>query len=321
MAKITLPPLPGNGSDLLATKSVSDVDDAYTKSIYANFDSPDKEGLMSTLNGRLDYNNLGRGFQVQDYHIQPEQASLARMESMNSTSTIYGDGVPNLVDEANFFTLPGCSLRWHQPYDTSVSLLQWSFFLSYNCWRGIFKDMEGVIHSRGVNSPISIRCRINNTVVPGSTRHLGQNMFHPVSPGAMDRTDQTGPGVDSFGFFEAKAEERGALEETVSEIETWKYGIPIDDDEPTASQRGGNPQYVSSEAHTATQFDLHHTTSLSKGFNEISVECSIVLPESAGVYLQNVGRRGKTFVTGRGYFNLVGKVSLGIRNARVLNLL
>jgi len=40
------------------------------------------------------------------------------------------------------------------------------------------------------------------------------------------------------------------------------------------------------------------------------------------VYVQNIGteKRSYTF-RGRGYFNLTGKISLGIRNARVLALL
>ena len=279
MAKITLPPLPREGENLLANRTISDVDDPYTRSVYANLGAPDREGLISTLNGRLTYPNLNENFRLEDYHIQPEQASLARTESMLDSATIFGDGIPNLVEDSNFFTLPGCSLRWYQPYATSVSLMQWSFFLSYNLWRGVYKDMDGDV--RGVNTPILLRCRLDDTVVPSSTRHLGQNMFHPVSPGAPDRTDQTGPGVNSFDLFKE----------------------------------------TPSEAHTASQFDLHHTAALAKGFHEISVECSMTLPEGVGVYLQNLGAKDKTFVTGRGYFNLVGKVSLGIRNARVLNLL
>jgi|MDSZ01.3.fsa_nt_gb hypothetical protein len=346
MSRIVLPPLPVDGSDLLTNKSESNVNDAYTKSLYTALGERDV-GLMSTLNGKLEYVNLNSDFKVKSYHIQPEQASLARMESMRATSTVYGNGIPSLVEpvtgneireisSGNFFTVPGCSLRWYQPYATSVSLMQWSFFLSFNCWRGCYKDMEGTYHSGGVDSPITVRCRLDNNVVPASERHLGHNMFHPISPGAPDRSDQTGPGMYAWEFFKSKTAELEA-DGTDAGIFTGVSGgtglnafdfpekrdSDSDDetDEYTWAQRGGNPQYAASEAHTATQFDLHHTTALSKGFHEISIECAIGTPDGAGVYLQNLGKRSKTFVTGRGYFNLVGKVSLGIRNARVLNLL
>lgn len=313
MPTITLPPIPTTGDSLLRTKDHSDVADPYTQSTYARLDGIHKDaGLMSTSNGRLSIHNLASTLKIADYHIQPEQASLARSESMLTTSTVYSNGIPNYQGESDYFTLPGCSLRWYQPYATSMSLMQWSFFVSYNSWRGCYKDMEGEIHSKGVNAPIYFRCRLDSTVVDASTRILGQNMFHPVSPGAADREDQTGPGVDSFSIMSEIYEDDSG--------ETLDFETDVGDSKPM-SRRGGNPQYVQSEAHTATQFDLHHMAELSKGYHEISVECSMKQPSSAGVYLQNVGKTRKSFVTGRGYFNLTGKLSLGIRNARVLNLL
>ena len=315
MPKIELPAIPVSGEPLLKTKEFSDVKDPYTVSTYARLDIGGKDsGLMSTANGRLSYENLDPALQVQGFHIQPEQASLARVESMLSTSTIYGNGIPGIRDAANFITLPGCSLRWYQPYATSMSLMQWSFFVSYNSWRGVFKDMEGEMHSRGVSTPIYLRCRLDNNVVSGSTRVLGQNMFHPVSPGAIDKSSQTGPGLDWFGNYKER------FEDAEGDMESFDPDTSAVDSK-TFKARGGNPQYVQTEAHTATQFDLHHMTTLSKGYHEISVECSIKQPAGAGVYLQNVGGARRSQLTGRGYFNLVGKLSLGIRNARVLNLL
>lgn len=315
MPKITLPRIPLNGEPLLRSKSFSDVKEPYTVSTYARLDIGGKDsGLMSTSNGRLSYENFDGDFEVNDYHIQSEQASLARVESMLATSTVYGNGIPDIRDATNFFTLPGCSLRWYQPYATSMSLMQWSFFISYNSWRGVYKDMTGEIHSSGVSTPIYLRCRLDNNVVTGSTRVLGQNMFHPVSPGAVDRTDQTGPGVDWMGGFLERFQDDGG---SIGDFDPNSTG----EKKATFDRRGGNPQYVQTEAHTASQFDMHHMTTLSKGYHEISVECSIKQPDGAGVYLQNVGGVRKGFVTGRGYFNLTGKISLGIRNARVLNLL
>ena len=265
MPIIVLPAIPVDGKPLLKTKEFSDVRDPYTESTYARLDHDGKDsGLMSTSNGRLTYENLAENLEIQDYHIQPEQASLARSESMLSTSTVYSNGIPNYQSASDYFTLPGCSLRWYQPYASSMSLMQWSFFISYNSWRGCYKDMEGEIHSRGVNTPIYLRCRLDSTVVESSTRILGQNMFHPLSPGARDRSDQTGPGIDALGILQEKYLDAGGD----------MYGWTRDgaDDETSTlsiSARGGNPQYVQTEAHTATQFDLHHMDTLLKGYHEI----------------------------------------------------
>jgi hypothetical protein len=317
MPKITLPSLPTSGQPLLREKKFTNVAEAYTVSTHARLDSPRKDGgLMSQTNGRLSNINLAPDFVVEDYHIQPEQASLARIESMLTSSTVYGSGIPETQDELNFFSLPGCSLRWYQPYTTSMSLMQWSLFFSYNSWRGIYKDMDGENHSGGVNSIIRLRCRLDNNVVPASTRTLGQNMFHPVSPGALDRPDQTGPGMAVFDYYDEKYLDPKA------HIDFDRYkNSTIDDPDKLMKYRGGNPQYVQTEAHTGRQLDLHHMTTLAKGYHEISIECSIEAVDGSAVYLQNAGRRRKSNIVNRGYFELVGKLSLGIRNARVLNLL
>ena len=336
MPKVTLPPLPTNGELLLTPSGVTEIGDPYVVSSYGRMGPNKDRGLMSTINGRLSVENLKDNFELQAYHIQPEQAASARIESMQPTSTIYGNGVSNQVTGVNYFTLPGCSLRWYQPYATSVSLIQWSFFLSYNCWRGLFRDKEGVIFNRGVSTPIFLRCRLDDSVVPSSTRRLGENMFHPVSPGARDREDHTGPGMNTFTSMKLSALNKTAPGWELSDTQKESlrgFTRPAESTELlertpgsfiskySQSMRGGNPQYVPSEAHTGRHFDLHHQTSLSRGYHEISVEASIAEPESEGVYLQNLGRQQSTYAVGRGYFELVGKLSLGIRNARVLNLL
>jgi hypothetical protein len=336
MPKVTLPPLPTNGSLLLTPAGVTQISDPYVVSSYAQM-GPDKDkGLMSTINGRLSIENLADEFEVEQHHVQPEQVALARAESMKHTNTIYGNGVAQQSQDVNYFTLPGCSLRWYQPYATTVSIINWSFFLSYNCWRGIYVDKKGVVYNRGTGTPIFLRCRLDNQVVPASTRRLGQNMFHSISPGAVSRDDQVGPGLNTFAMQQTAAL-NATSEATVltdpQRIKVEECDHPHEDaalellppgtftNKFNQTQRGGNPQYVASEMHTARHFDLHHQVALSKGFHEISVEASISEPESEGVYLQNLGSQQSTFATGRGYFELVGKLSLGIRNARVLNLL
>lgn len=300
MPRIMLPLLPTETQSLLRTTDFSDIGDPYTRSIYQRLDlASTEEGLMSMANGRLSNPNLGDNFKVRAEHVQREQACLTSVESMLDTSTIYANGVASAQKkdetdsfEDSFFVIPGCSFRWYQPYDTTISLLQWSFFTSFNCWRGVYKDLGGTKFRGGVNGPIKFRCMLNDAAVPASERVLGQNMFHPVSPAARTTADIEGPGLDIFSGG--------------SSLEPY---------------RGGNPRYVQTEAHSGVHFDFHHATSISKGYNEISVQCAMVLPRSEAVYVQNVGAYNRGSFKMRGYFNLVGKLSVGVRNARVLNLL
>jgi len=340
--KITLPRLPSNGDKLLSNGSTSDPGNPYTVATYdgleGDFDLGAEKGLMSTLNGRLNSDNLDPQLQIQSFHIQPEQASLARSDRMLPTATIYGNGVPEISGKTEFFTLPGCSVRWYQPYGTTATIMQWSLFLSYNVWRGVYKDMLGEVHSGGVTTAITLRCAFNGVPIQGSERKLGHNMFHPISPAALDRHDQTGPGIFTckllfdqytlnheqslYGWFAGGH----ALGSPTKESDDMCYGKgpppPPDGVNYTSLEdRGGNPQYVDSESHTAVPFDMHHVAALEKGWNEISIEAAISQPAGAGVYLQNVGKSAKSYSQARGYLNLIGKLSLGIRNARVLNLL
>jgi hypothetical protein len=303
--RITLPSLPTKGQNLLRNDEFSDPQDSFTKSIHQRLNLSDpEEGLMSMANGRLTTPNLNDNFRVRAEHIQKEQAMLSRVESMLDTSTVYGTGIANNTVTAEnetfanerFVTVPGCSLRWYQPYDTTASILQWSFFFSYNNWRGVYRDLFGTKHYQGVNTTMKIRCVVNGSVVPASERVFGQNMFHPVSPAAAT-TPNDSPGLD-----------------LISSVDDGGEGKKSPD-------RGGNPRYVQTEAHSAHYIDLHHMTALSKGYNEISIQCATLLPQGEAVYVQNVGafRRGKFKM--RGFFNLVGKLSFGIRNARVLNFL
>ena len=312
MPLITLPRLPRSGENILRPSDSSDPLDPITESIHHPLDlaGPEK-GLMSGANGRLGSNNLSPDFLVGAEHVQKEQAMLSRSESMIESSTIYGTGLANntRVAETNdfagerFVTVPGCSIRWYQPYDTTASILQWSFFFSYNNWRGVYRDAFGTEHGEGVNTTMKIRCLLNGDPVTASERVIGQNMFHPVSPGASYDGNKS-PGLSLY-----------RLGQDGPTMSSYKSGVS------DRALRGGNPRYVQTEAHSAHYVDLHHMTSLSKGYNEISIQCATLLPQGDVVYLQNVGAYKRGVFKMRGFFNLVGKLSFGIRNARVLNFL
>jgi len=355
-----------NGQRLLRntrTDPLNQKHELYVKSIHTSYTDESagvNHGYMSALNGRLDEKNFYPDFQLKDYHIQPRQASLAGSDSMITTNTFYGNGIPNTkelpsanpanaLSTSDFFPIPGCSFRWYQPFKTQVSLLQWSVFLSHNSWRGIYKDLQGVSHTKGVNTSIFLRCVLHSAatgsalVLSSTNRVLAQNMFHPQSPGGADRKNQIGPGINTMDYLVDFMEDRGysmlGWPDDVEDYLTGLYGglgesrFPppalvnadtLNEREKNGlNARGGNPKYVQTEAHSATHYDFHNlrTGGLSKGFNEIRLECAISQTNTEGVYLQNFGRESVTSLTGRGYFNLIGKVGFGIRNARVLNLI
>tara|TARA_A100001391_G_C5082952_1_gene280382 strand:+ start:7127 stop:8125 length:999 start_codon:yes stop_codon:yes gene_type:complete len=312
---------------LYDNRRVSDPWLGFNKNIYTPWQHR-KEGLglYSTINGELDKNNLHDNFLIQKQHIMPEQAVIARMESLRDSCTIYGRSSDGLSEQdtypaeaegseaGDFFTVPGLSLRWYQAYDASAALAQWSFFLSWNNWMGRFKDVFRSSWAQGVFTEISLRCLVDGKVIEGTNRRLGENFFHPVSPGAPNQqtAQMYGPGLDSFGGDEAS------------------YSSSTD------FNGAGNPKYCFPEAHSATYFDLHSllsTEHLKKGYHEISVQCSIrSLKDANGekpgpVFIQNVGKQVQWSDKDshqyklRGHFTLVGKVSFGVRNARVVSFL
>tara|TARA_R100000231_G_scaffold115748_5_gene86189 strand:- start:23 stop:793 length:771 start_codon:yes stop_codon:yes gene_type:complete len=94
-------------------------------------------GLMATVDGNLDINNFNENFRIQPEHVMPEQAAIGRQDWDQYETTLFSDGIGvNQTDFAiNRFNVPGCSVRFYQPYDATMALLQWSFFISHTKWR------------------------------------------------------------------------------------------------------------------------------------------------------------------------------------------
>lgn len=98
------------------------------------------EGLMGTINGKLDVDNFSEKFRIQPEHVMPEQAARGRQEWDQYSTTIYSDGVAardfDSSDEDTYrFKIPGCTIRFYQPYAARFALLQWSFFMGATKWR------------------------------------------------------------------------------------------------------------------------------------------------------------------------------------------
>lgn len=260
------------------------------------------DGLMSAANGALSHYNLGdTNFQVGAEHIMPEQAALSRTDGLTATSAFYGSGIGQRsagTYAEDWVTLSGASLRWYQPYATTLSLLHWDLFFSYNNWQGVFIDSANTISTIGRKTKMDLRCVLDGEYVDYTKRRLAENLFHPVAPGYQSNDDQVGPGTDFFdGTYPSSTDGVGGT-------------------------RGGNPKYVFPEAHSATQLSLHYPTALSKGFHEIAVQVRVGRISGESVFVQNIGTEKRdNVVRGRGYFELTAKLCLGIRNARVISFL
>tara|TARA_E500000305_G_scaffold80302_1_gene66070 strand:+ start:363 stop:1313 length:951 start_codon:yes stop_codon:yes gene_type:complete len=260
------------------------------------------DGLMSGANGSLDVHNMGvTDFRIQDIHIMPEQASYARMESFEDTSTLFGNGIGqrNIGDATErWVTLPGISLRWYQPYATTVSLMHWDVFFSFNNWQGEYADKDGRFSSVGRKTKMDFRCVLDGDYVNFSKRRLSENMFHPVSPGYKNIVPTIpGPGLDLYSSYPSDKKVAGKL-------------------------KCGGPKYIFPEAHSAVPMSLHYPQALSKGFHEIGLQIKTQGISGEAVYVQNIGTEHRSgTVRGRGFFELTAKLSLGIRNARVISFL
>tara|TARA_R100001510_G_scaffold37280_1_gene33644 strand:- start:1304 stop:2254 length:951 start_codon:yes stop_codon:yes gene_type:complete len=293
-------------------KAAARVDEPYTENIHARPDVRDaaesaefvvsgsaiREGLMSASNGLLDSFNLHSGTEIRDIHVMPEQASYARMESYTDSSTLYGNGMGQRnMGEKNerFVTLPGVTIRWFQPFDTTVSLMHWDLFFSYNNWQGEYVDKEARFSNNGRKTKMDLQCILDGEYIPFTKRRISENMFHPVSPGFKNTVPEIpGPGRNLYS--------------------TYPEGLE--------NKQGGGPKYCFSEAHSAAPLSLHFAQALTKGFHEISVQVKTVNIGGEAVYVQNIGSEHRTSqVRGRGFFELCAKLSLGIRNARVISLL
>ena len=305
------------------SRPISHPKEQYNRNVHSHWSERNAgNGIYSSANGELDKTNLRNNFKLTQNEVMLEQAALARMEHMRKSNTIYSRNAGNTTtvdpygpsDAGDYFNVPVLSLRWYQPYDASCGIGQWSFFLSWNNWMGRFRDMLYNNWTQGVFTEISLRCVMDGEVIVGTNRRLGENFFHPVSPG----------GPSPFVYYDGP-------------------GMVVYDTGPgaqyTADARAtaaGNPKYAFPEAHSACHFDMHYlmdSSVLTRGYHEISVQCAIRAcrdengEKPAPVFLQNVGKEIKIKDTGskrykqRGHFTLMGKVSFGVRNARVVSFL
>lgn len=102
--------------------------------------------IFSESNGYLDTNNLAGGFELQAYHVMPEEAVFARHDgALDSTDFFeaesYGDS------ETDMFYVGGAGLRVYVPYD--VTAIQWN--VMFHVQPHVFLD-ETVVNESAVTA-------------------------------------------------------------------------------------------------------------------------------------------------------------------------
>lgn len=248
------------------------------------------KGIMSEANGKLTVDNLRTEFKIKDKHVMYEQAALARHEPMRKTCTIYADAVPteknsdeDTTKAYQWFTLPGCSVRWYQPFDVSVALIHWTFFASCNRWKGWAYDRTDTMWR--IDPEIAVAGAIDGSIKAITKRYLPPTHFVPMSPGGKD------PGLSLHG---SDSEIAGNPSIVSSETHTALHWD------------------LFATANTLT-----------KGFHEVSMKCRIESTRASEILMRTVSGQAadEGFAGMFGYFFPTNNLSLGIRNARVLTLL
>lgn len=91
-------------------------------------------GLISEANGGLNASNLAPGFTVTSSRVMSEEAVSARQDASTFTMDIFSNAF-NIPETESEIVVPiaGLTQRVYLPYDVSVLVWQWSYFMA--AWR------------------------------------------------------------------------------------------------------------------------------------------------------------------------------------------
>ena len=151
------------------------------------YDNTVGKGIMSEANGGLESDNLHADFKVESEHLQVEQTSLARQGS-NQTSidcfqSAFGRAPEDTYTTATapsdlFVAIPGCSIRFYQPYDASCAFFSWSLFIDPYNYREFKPDSENGQSVTTVKDPLMcIAAKIDGTLIEHTRRKITQTVW------------------------------------------------------------------------------------------------------------------------------------------------
>jgi hypothetical protein len=113
--------------------------EGHSKNVY---DADGNTGIMSESNGGLGTNNLDANFVAHAEHVFPETVAFGRQEGMTEPIQCFSDKygsqmttTASIIGSGGRYRdfirpIPGCGIRVYLPYDASVVLWQWSYFIN-----------------------------------------------------------------------------------------------------------------------------------------------------------------------------------------------
>lgn len=129
-------------------------------------------GVFSESNGYLDTNNLAAGFELQPYHVMPEEAVFARFDgALDSTDFFSIDSGSDV--ESDTFYVGGAGLRVYVPYD--VTAIQWNVMFHVQPLvyvKDTFNDQNEVTSKDETLGSIQYMLRLNGSELTHTRRLL-----------------------------------------------------------------------------------------------------------------------------------------------------
>ena len=238
-------------------------------------------------------------FKIERHMIMPDEAVRARSEFSLDSTALYGDAVgsPNslVTKKTSRRVVGGAGIRWYQPYDVTVGLLQWSFFMSHNSWD--IKESELAATWR--DAPVADRMYIRT-----SATYDGKSVHNSSRTHSLNCA---WPACSVLGDYDGKGWAKKGL-----------YHKPY-------------RRHVETEAHSAKQYDqhlllcpgrsyTHPEFGIKKGWHELTVTVFMTRPpdhvaEARYAYFKYAKhlRRHKMMLN--------TKADFGVRSARVVTFL
>lgn len=104
-------------------------------------------GIMSESNGGLDTNNFTVGFEIEDYHVWPEEAVRVRTDKSREAVDYFSINVQQAEsDNWDVRNVASCGVRFYVPY-SGIILFNVGFFVNY------FRPYIGDSQEAGPDNP------------------------------------------------------------------------------------------------------------------------------------------------------------------------
>ena len=129
------------------------------------------------------------GFKVNENLVMREQAVLGRQDFSLDTVTYMADAIgsgTNVTSDSDpsaYKTVAGSGVRWYQPYDATIAMIQWSFFCSTNTWqiRNHSNNRNSGEGNLSFNYDTLFTCFVDGVEIISSRRPPPRSCVYPAS--------------------------------------------------------------------------------------------------------------------------------------------